>query len=96
LPFAQHSTRIIAKMALTVATIYDINLIVLMPRKIRQLIAELERAGFANRGGKGSHRNFEHPAGARVVLSGKTEADAHHYQERAVQRGIREAKGEKI
>jgi hypothetical protein len=29
-----------------------------MPRKIRQLIAELEAWGFVNRGGKGSHRNF--------------------------------------
>jgi predicted RNA binding protein YcfA (HicA-like mRNA interferase family) len=31
-----------------------------MPRKIRQLIADLENAGFINRGGKGSHRNFLH------------------------------------
>ena len=33
-----------------------------MPRKIRELIVELENAGFLNRGGKGSHRNFVHPA----------------------------------
>ncbi len=26
-----------------------------MPRKIRELIADLETAGFENRGGKGSH-----------------------------------------
>jgi predicted RNA binding protein YcfA (HicA-like mRNA interferase family) len=32
-----------------------------MPRKIRELIADLEKAGFINRGGKGSHRNFAHP-----------------------------------
>lgn len=32
-----------------------------MPPKIKQLIAELERNGFVNRGGKGSHRNFKHP-----------------------------------
>ena len=31
-----------------------------MPPKVRDLIAELERAGFVNRGGKGSHRNFVH------------------------------------
>src|SRR6516165_1132131 len=43
-----------------------------MPRKVRQLIADLERAGFVNRGGKGSHRNFAHPRGV----------DARHYQER--------------
>jgi hypothetical protein len=34
-----------------------------MPRKVRQLIADLEKAGFVNRGGKGSHRNFIHPKG---------------------------------
>lgn len=31
------------------------------PRKIRELIRDLEKAGFVNRGGKGSHRNYEHP-----------------------------------
>jgi predicted RNA binding protein YcfA (HicA-like mRNA interferase family) len=31
-----------------------------MARKIRELIAELERAGFATRSGKGSHRIFIH------------------------------------
>ena len=38
-----------------------------MPREIRQLNAELDRAGFVNRGGKGSHRNFVHPKGGRVT-----------------------------
>jgi len=32
-----------------------------MPRKIRELIEDLKRAGFIDRGGKGSHRNFIHP-----------------------------------
>lgn len=32
-----------------------------MPPKVRDLLAELERAGFINRGGKGSHRNYVHP-----------------------------------
>ena len=41
-----------------------------MPRKLRELIADLERAGFGNRGGKGSHRNSIHPRGDRVTLSG--------------------------
>ena len=31
-----------------------------MPRKVRQLVVDLERAGFVNRGGKGSHRNLTH------------------------------------
>ena len=59
-----------------------------MPRKVRQLIAELERAGFRNRGAKGSHRNFVHPKGARLVLSGKAGEDARNYQERDVRRAL--------
>ncbi len=63
-----------------------------MPRKVRQLIADLERAGFVNRGGKGSHRNFEHSKGQRVTLSGSPGVDAKHYQEREVKRKIQETK----
>ena len=59
-----------------------------MPRKVRQLIAELEGAGFINRGGKGSHRNFTHPKGVRVTISGAAGDDAKHYQERDVKRAI--------
>ncbi|MEW6126891.1 MAG: type II toxin-antitoxin system HicA family toxin [Acidobacteriota bacterium] len=63
-----------------------------MPRKIRQLIAELENAGFLNRGGKGSHRNFSHPKGVRITISGKLGDDAKAYQEHAVKEAIRESK----
>ncbi len=28
-------------------------------------------AGFINRGGKGSHRNYEHPRAGRITLSGQ-------------------------
>jgi predicted RNA binding protein YcfA (HicA-like mRNA interferase family) len=59
-----------------------------MPRKVRQLIADLEKAGFVNRGGKGSHRNFTHPAGLRVTISGSAGDDAKHYQERDVRRAL--------
>jgi len=59
-----------------------------MPRKVRQLIADLERAGFVNRGGKGSHRNFMHAKGVRVTLSGRPGNDAKHYQERDVKRAL--------
>ena len=62
-----------------------------MPRKIRQLIADLEKAGFENRGGKGSHRNDIHPTGLRVTVSGNTGHDAKPYQEREVRRKIEEA-----
>jgi len=60
-----------------------------MPRKVRQLIADLERAGFVLRGGKGSHRNFQHPKGYRVTLSGHRGDDAKHYQERDVKLAIK-------
>lgn len=64
-----------------------------MPRKIRELIADLEEAGFVNRGGKGSHRNFAHPKVSKpITLSGKAGDDAKRYQERAVSRAIEESK----
>ena len=64
-----------------------------MPPKIRELITELERAGFVNRGGKGSHSNFVHPKLAKpLTISGRPGDDAKHYQVRAVQLAIQEAK----
>jgi len=64
-----------------------------MPKKIRELISELEKAGFVNRGGKGNHRNFVHPTVIKpVVISGKTGDDAKKYQERAVEAAIEESK----
>ena len=63
-----------------------------MPRKVRELIADLLKAGFVNRGGKGSHRNFIHPRGPRVTISGQTGADARHYQERKVHQAIEESR----
>ena len=64
-----------------------------MPPKIKQLIKELERAGFVNRGGKGSHRNFVHPKVAKpVTISGKVGDDALRYQESNVKKAIEESK----
>ena len=63
-----------------------------MPRKIRELIRDLEQAGFADRGGKGSHRNYEHPKGVRVSDSGQLGDDAKPYQEREVKRVIEESR----
>ena len=63
-----------------------------MPRKIRQLIKDLENAGFLDRGGKGSHRNFIHPKGIAITISGKLGDDAKQYQEKEVQLKIRRAK----
>ena len=63
-----------------------------MPRKIRELIADLESAGFKNRGGKGSHRNFVHSKITKpVTISGKLGDDAKKYQERAVAKAIKES-----
>ncbi len=64
-----------------------------MPPKVRDLIAELEREGFQDRGSKGSHRNFVHPKVKRpVTISGSPGADAKQYQIRAVQQALREAR----
>ncbi len=63
-----------------------------MPRKIRDLIRDLERAGFVDRGGKGSHRNYLHPKGSKVTISGNLGDDARPYQEKAVQQALVETK----
>lgn len=63
-----------------------------MPRKVRELLSDLLRAGFSEiTGGKGSHRKLTHPdfSGA-VTLSGKSGDDAKPYQERQVRRAIEE------
>jgi len=64
-----------------------------VPPKIRQLIADLEAAGFVNRGGKGSHRNFVHPKVLKpVTISGQLGDDARRYQIRAAQLAIEESR----
>ena len=64
-----------------------------MPPQVRELIAELEAAGFANDRGKGSHRNFRHPKiRKRVTISGQTGDDAQHYQIKRVKAAIKESK----
>ncbi len=66
-----------------------------MPRKIRQLKADLRRAGFYERTelGKGSHTRWFHPVAPEVTvtISGADGDDARDYQESAVQRAIRTA-----
>ena len=44
-----------------------------------------------NRGGKGSHRNYLHPRGARITISGQAGDDAKRYQERDVEKALQEA-----
>jgi predicted RNA binding protein YcfA (HicA-like mRNA interferase family) len=67
-----------------------------VPRKIRDLMRELIHAGFVDRGGKGSHRNFLHPVGVRITLSGRPGDDAKRYPEQEVAlrtAAVRAAKG---
>jgi len=63
-----------------------------MPPKIKTLVRDLEKAGFINRGGKGSHRNFMHPSGLKVTISGKLGADALRYQVKEVAAKVAETK----
>ena len=64
-----------------------------MPPKVRDLVRELTQAGFLDRGGRGSHRNFVHPRVRKpVTLSGQPGDDALRYQERAVRLAIEESK----
>jgi len=63
-----------------------------MPPKVRDLVVELQRAGFVDRGGKGSHRNFVHPNVVKpITISGALGDDAKLYQVRAVQRAVEES-----
>ncbi|MBX9678737.1 MAG: type II toxin-antitoxin system HicA family toxin [Gemmataceae bacterium] len=63
-----------------------------MPKKIRELIQELKKAGFYEiPGGKGSHRKLAHSRyrGA-VTMSGGLGDDAKPYQVKQVRRAIEE------
>jgi len=63
-----------------------------MPPKVRELVKALQKAGFRDRGGKGSHRNFVHPNVSKpVTISGKLGDDAKKYQIRAVEKAVQEA-----
>jgi predicted RNA binding protein YcfA (HicA-like mRNA interferase family) len=63
-----------------------------MPKRIRELIRDLEMAGFVNRGGKGSHRNFIHASGIVLTVSGQPRNDAKPYQIKLVREKIEETR----
>jgi predicted RNA binding protein YcfA (HicA-like mRNA interferase family) len=66
-----------------------------MPPKIRELIELLESAGFVNKGGKGSHRNFVHPNVAKPITSpDKVGLDAKPYLIKAVELAVKDSKNE--
>lgn len=58
-----------------------------MPKKLAALLSALARAGFINRGGKGSHRNYEHPCGHRLTVS-VHKGEAKPYQQRDLEEAI--------
>lgn len=63
-----------------------------MPRQIRQLKADLRRAGFRPiQGGKGSHEKWIHPSGVTAIVPGHDGDDAKPYLERHVRAVIRES-----
>jgi predicted RNA binding protein YcfA (HicA-like mRNA interferase family) len=53
-----------------------------LPRKLRQLRAELRALGFALIRTNGSHETWRHPSGIKATVAGADEADAKRYQER--------------
>ena len=64
-----------------------------MPPKMRELIKELEKAGFINRGGKGVHKKFVHSRVYKpVILSGNPGDDALDYQ---ISPSIKESRNQK-
>ncbi len=66
-----------------------------MPPKIKELIDLLEAAGFINKGGKGSHRNYKHlNSGTSVTVPGKLSEDAKHYLVKAIKLALEDAKNE--
>jgi len=64
-----------------------------MPKKVRELKAILDQAGFEMRKGKGSHTNWYHARyPGRVTISGNDGADARRYQEGLVEKAIKHVK----
>jgi hypothetical protein len=62
-----------------------------MPRKIRQLKADLRRAGARLESEEGDHEKWKHPLvpNIYVELAGKDGADAKPYQEKQVRELLR-------
>ena len=62
-----------------------------MPKKIRELKKMLQKAGFQQVPGKGSHTNWIHPLySGKVTISGKDGNDAKSYQEKETKQAIQE------
>ena len=63
-----------------------------MPRKIRQLKADLQKTGAYQVSQEGSHTKWKHPlvSASTLILSGHVGDDAKPYQEKAVRDLLRE------
>lgn len=62
-----------------------------MPRKIRELLMEYQRAGAEVFGAKGSHRKIRHVNyRGLVIISGNPGDDAKPYQERDLKNFLKE------
>jgi len=60
-----------------------------MPRKVRDLEADLRKEGFTRQPGKGSHRRWVHPLyPGHVAISSQEGADARPYQEQEVHKAL--------
>jgi predicted RNA binding protein YcfA (HicA-like mRNA interferase family) len=57
----------------------------------RLLVDDPRSQDFINRGGKGSHRNFIHPKGIALTISGQLGDDAKQYQEKDGAKKIEES-----
>ena len=69
-----------------------------VPRKIRDIIADLRKNGFSHEKGrgKGSHRVFTDPTtGIQAVIPGKDGDDAKSYLEKHVKAKIDEARAKR-
>jgi predicted RNA binding protein YcfA (HicA-like mRNA interferase family) len=72
-----------------------------VPRKLRQLRADLRALGFVLVRQAGSHQTWQHPVGLKITLAGGDGADAQRYQERdlrdartAIEQGESEESGQ--
>ena len=64
-----------------------------MPRKVRELVRDLKKAGWYLDRQKGSHRVFKHPKlGEHVSLSGADGDNAKNYEEKNVATAIQNAR----
>jgi predicted RNA binding protein YcfA (HicA-like mRNA interferase family) len=62
-----------------------------MPKKVRELEGLVAKAGWINRGGKGSHRNWVHPrTGAVITICGQAGHDCPRYLERQIHKALEE------